>query len=196
MLAVLDSGKEKKAANATLSNTSAQLSTANKVGKPEFMITQGKIIDAILETAIDSDLQGVLRAVVSDDVYAEAGDTVLIPKGSRLIGSYSFDSDVARASININWNRIILPHGIDITISSLGTDKLGRAGITGIIDNKIASALFSSILLAGVSIGSAVIAQKASNLINVFTVMNLVRSITATEIDISPLRDIIGRKRR
>ncbi|MDF0607504.1 type VI secretion protein [Wolbachia endosymbiont of Onchocerca gibsoni] len=194
MLAVLDSGKEKKAANAILSNTSAQLSTANKVGKPEFMITQGKIIDAILETAIDSDLQGVLRAVVSDDVYAEAGDTVLIPKGSRLIGSYSFDSDMARASININWNRIILPHGIDITISSPGTDKLGRAGITGIIDNKIASALFSSILLAGVSISSAVIAQKASNLINVFTVMNLVRSITATEIDISPLRDIIGRK--
>ncbi|QKX02379.1 TrbI/VirB10 family protein [Wolbachia endosymbiont of Dirofilaria (Dirofilaria) immitis] len=192
MLAMLSN--EKEAANAILADTSAQLNTATKIGKLGFVIAQGKIIDAVLETAIDSDLQGVLRAIVSGNVYAEAGDTVLIPKGSRLIGSYSFDSDITRARININWNRIILPHGIDITISSLGTDKLGRAGITGMIDNKVVSALFSSILLAGVSISSAIIAQKASNLIDVFTAMNLVRSIAVTEIDISPLKDIIGKK--
>ncbi|QKX01794.1 type VI secretion protein [Wolbachia endosymbiont of Cruorifilaria tuberocauda] len=194
MLAILGNEKKKVAADAILSNTSAQLSTATKIGKLGFMIAQGKIIDAVLETAIDSDLQGMLRAVISSDVYAETSDMVLIPRGSRLIGSYSFDSNMARVRININWSRIILPHGIDISISSLGTDELGRAGISGIVDSKVASALFSSILLTGVSIGSAVIAQKASNLIDVFTAINLVRSITASEIDISPLRDIIGKK--
>ncbi|MDG7057168.1 MAG: type VI secretion protein [Wolbachia endosymbiont of Penenirmus auritus] len=194
MLAISGGGKEDKAADAVLSNTSVQPSVATKVGKLGFMITQGKIIDAVLETAINSDLQGTLRAVVSSNVYAETGDTVLIPRGSRLIGSYSFDSNVARARININWNRIILPHGIDIAISSPGTDELGRAGVAGIVDNKIASALFSSILLAGVSIGSAVIGQKASNLVDTLTPMDAVRAITATEIDISPLKDIIGSK--
>ncbi|WCR57533.1 TraB/TrbI/VirB10 family type IV secretion system protein [Wolbachia endosymbiont of Ctenocephalides felis wCfeJ] len=194
MLAISGGVEENKAADTILSNTSVQPSIATKVGKLGLMITQGKIIDAVLETAINSDLQGTLRAVVSSNVYAETGDTVLIPRGSRLIGKYSFDSNVARARINIIWNRIILPHGIDIAISSPGTDELGRAGVAGIIDNKIASALFSSILLAGVSVGSAVIAQKASNLIDVFTIMDAVRSITATEIDISPLKDIIGKR--
>ncbi|WP_395462672.1 TrbI/VirB10 family protein [Wolbachia endosymbiont of Cantharis cryptica] len=191
MLAISGGDKEDKAADAILSNTSAQLSTATKVGKLGFMITQGKIIDAVLETAIDSDLQGMLRAVVSSNVYAETGDTVLIPKGSRLIGGYSFDSNVARARININWNRIILPHGIDIAISSPGTDELGRAGIAGIVDNKIASALFSSIMLAGVSIGTAVIGQKASNLVDSLTAMDAMQSIAATEIDAFPLKKTI-----
>ncbi|MFP3035666.1 MAG: TrbI/VirB10 family protein [Wolbachia sp.] len=191
MLAISGGGKEDKAADAGLSNTSVQLSVANKVGKLGFMITQGKIIDAVLETAINSDLQGTLRAVVSSNVYAETGDTVLIPRGSRLIGGYSFDSNVARARININWNRIILPHGIDIAISSPGTDELGRAGVAGIVDNKIASALFSSILLSGVSIGSAVIGQKAYNLVDALTIMDAVKSITASTIDFYSLKDVI-----
>ncbi|MDR3131882.1 MAG: type VI secretion protein [Rickettsiales bacterium] len=194
MLAISGGGKEDKAADAVLSNTSVQPSVATKVGKLGFMITQGKIIDAVLETAISSDLQGTLRAVVSSNVYAETGDTVLIPRGSRLIGGYSFDSNIARARININWNRIILPHGIDIAISSPGTDELGRAGVAGIVDNKIASALFSSILLAGVSIGSAVIGQKASNLVDALTLMDAVRSIAATEIDFYSLKDVIKPK--
>ncbi|WCR59767.1 MAG: Type IV secretion system protein virB10 [Wolbachia endosymbiont of Ctenocephalides felis wCfeF] len=196
MLAISGGGKEDKAADAILSNTSVQPNVATKVGKLGFMITQGKIIDAVFETAISSDLQGTLRAVVSSNVYAETGDTVLIPRGSRLIGGYSFDSNVARARININWNRIILPHGIDIAISSPGTDELGRAGVAGIVDNKIASALFSSILLAGVSIGSAVIGQKASNLVDALNAMDAVRSITATEIDFSSLQSTIDPEKK
>lgn len=191
MLAISGSSGEDKAIDAILSNTSAQSSKATKTGKLGLMIIQGKVIDAILETAISSDLQGMLRAVVSRDVYAETGDTILIPKGSRLIGGYSFDSNVAKARVNINWNRIILPHGIDVAIASSGTDELGRAGIAGIVDNKIASALFSSVALAGVSIGSAVVGQKASNLIDALTAMDAVKSITATEIDISSLKGAI-----
>lgn len=191
MLAISGSSGKDKAEDAVLSNTSAQSSKATKAGKLGLMIIQGKVIDAILETAISSDLQGMLRAIVSRDVYAETGDTILIPKGSRLIGGYSFDSNVAKARVNINWNRIILPHGIDVAISSSGTDELGRAGIAGIVDNKIASALFSSVALAGVSIGSAVVGQKASNLIDALTAMDAVKSITATEIDISSLKGAI-----
>lgn len=191
MLAISVGGGENKAADAILSDTSAQSSKATRVGKLGLMITQGKIIDAVLETAINSDLQGMLRAMVSRDVYAETGDTVLIPKGSRLIGSYSFDSNVAKSRVNINWNRVILPHGIDIAISSLSTDELGRAGIVGIVDNKIVSALFSSVALAGVSISSAVIGQKASNIVDVLTVMDAARSIIGTEINIFSLKEVI-----
>ncbi|WP_264329620.1 MULTISPECIES: TrbI/VirB10 family protein [unclassified Wolbachia] len=196
MLTISGGSGENKAADAILSDTSAQSSKATRVGKLGLMITQGKIIDAVLETAINSDLQGMLRAMVSRDVYAETGDTVLIPKGSRLIGSYSFDSNVAKSRVNINWNRVILPHGIDIAISSLSTDELGRAGIAGIVDNKIVSALFSSVTLAGVSIGSAVIGQKASNLVDTLTIRDAVKSITATEIDFSSLQLIIDPEKK
>lgn len=187
MMAISGSGSKEKDANA-----SAQQSNTRIIQRLDRMVIQGKIIDTVLETAISSDFQGPIRAMVTRDVYAEAGDKVLIPKGSRLIGGYSFDSNISKARININWNRVILPHGIDVTISSPGIDEIGRVGVTAIVDNKILSALASSILLAGVSISSAIIGQKASSFVGSLTVLGMVKATTAKEIDLSPLKEIIG----
>ncbi|UWI82964.1 TraB/TrbI/VirB10 family type IV secretion system protein [Wolbachia endosymbiont of Howardula sp.] len=132
-------------------------SKVNQLPKLNYMIIQGKIIDAVLETAIDSDLNGMLRAIVSRDVYSETGNEILIPKGSKLIGSYSCVLNTDRPLININWNRIILPQGIDITISSPSTDLLGRVGISGVVENKLSK--LSSMILASIATGS-ILAEK------------------------------------
>ncbi|MBV0899617.1 MAG: TrbI/VirB10 family protein [Wolbachia endosymbiont of Fragariocoptes setiger] len=187
-----DGGLKVNESDSTLSTTSSQQSKATKVGRLDRMITQGKIIDAVLETAIATDLQGTIRALVSRDIYAEAGDSVLIPRGSRLIGNYSFDSNIAKARVNISWNRIILPHGIDIAISSPGIDAVGRAGITGVVDYKIISTLFSSILLAGTTMGALLAAKKVSTAIGELTFMEYIRSINIKEINLFPLLDLLG----
>ncbi|QJC27166.1 type IV secretion system protein virB10 [Anaplasma platys] len=143
-----------------LEGTASPSVKATMVGDPRYVILQGHMIDAVLETAINSDVPGVLRAIVSRDVYAEAGDLVLIPKGSRLIGSYFFDNAGKSLRVNISWSRVILPHGIDIQINSGGTDELGRNGIAGVVDHKVGTVLTSTILLAGVSLGTAYAAAK------------------------------------
>ncbi|MGN7678409.1 MAG: TrbI/VirB10 family protein [Anaplasma sp.] len=144
----------------TLEGTSSPSVRATKVGDPGHVILQGHMIDAVLETAINSDMPGVLRAIVSRDVYAEAGNDVMIPKGSRLIGSYFFDGAGNSTRVTVNWSRVILPHGIDIQINSGGTDELGRNGTSGVVDSKVGSALTSTILLAGVSLGTALVTSK------------------------------------
>ncbi|WP_333023747.1 TrbI/VirB10 family protein [Wolbachia endosymbiont of Pentidionis agamae] len=177
----------------SLAKTPAQKNIATKIGKTGSMIIQGKIIDAVLETAISTDLTGTLRAVVSRDVYAEASDTVLIPRGSRLIGESSFQPEKTKTRVNITWKRVILPNGIDVIISSPATDELGRIGVRGIVDNKIVSSLFSSVLIAGVSMSAAYVAQKTSNAIDTsLSLISMARSITSGEIDFSPLKDILN----
>ncbi|WP_395878326.1 TrbI/VirB10 family protein [Ehrlichia muris] len=138
----------------SLQPTSSPNVVATKVNNLEFTILQGKIIDVVLETAINSDLQGTLRGIVARDVYAEANNIVMIPKGSRLIGDYSFNASPGKTRVQISWNRVILPNGIDINIDSNGTDELGRQGASGVVDTKIASILTSTILLAGVSVAT------------------------------------------
>jgi len=59
---------------------------ATRVGNLNYIVGEGKMIDAVLETAVNTDLKGKIRAIVSRDVYAESGNRVLVPKGSRLIG--------------------------------------------------------------------------------------------------------------
>lgn len=147
----------------TPSHTSAAQQRLTKLGDIGVIIAQGKIIDAVLETAINTDIPGVLRAVISRDVYAEAGKRILIPKGSRLIGNYQADVKIGQRRVNIIWTRVILPSGFDLAIDSPATDQLGRAGIEGIVDNKFKE-LFSSAIL--VSTVSTVFAATAQNLTN------------------------------
>lgn len=115
---------------------------------------QGKIIEGVLETAINSDIgtnPATTRAIVSRDVYGEQGNIVLLPKGSRMIGTYSPGQTNGQTRIVVRWDRAITPTGIDISLNSLGTDPLGRAGITAYTDDhfwgQMASALMVSLII-------------------------------------------------
>lgn len=123
------------------------------VGNLKNLIIQGKLIDAVLETAINTDLPGQLRAIVSRDTYAEAGKNILIPKGSRLVGSYSNSISGGQSRVIIIWERLIRPDGIDIMISSPGTDSLGKAGVAGFVDNKFFEIFTNAILVSSFTIG-------------------------------------------
>lgn len=105
--------------------------TGKRILHPYDTIAQGEFIHATLETAINSELPGMVRAVVSQPVYAYLGQRPLIPAGSRLIGQYTALAGNGSAStrVFVVWNRIITPSGISIMINSPGADRLGRAGM-------------------------------------------------------------------
>lgn len=145
---------------APLEKTGAEQARATKVGRLDYMVAQGKMLDAVLETAINSDLDGSLRAIISRDIYAESGSLVMIPKGSRLIGEYTYDESDGNHRVDITWKRVLLPHGVDIDIDSPGVDELGRKGLTGVIDDKISNILMTSLLIMGISVGTASIVSQ------------------------------------
>jgi type IV secretion system protein VirB10 len=58
------------------------------MGDLSMRIIEGAVIPAVLETALNSDLPGYARAVVTRDVRGFNGRHVLVPRGSRLIGQY------------------------------------------------------------------------------------------------------------
>lgn len=138
----------------------AARAVATHVGDLRNLILQGKMIHAVLETAIDTTFPGPIRGIVSRDVYAESGKDVLIPKGSRLIGNYNADVVRGQARIFIIWTRLIRADGVDIDISSPAVDRLGRTGLEGYVDNRYFE-VFSGVALASVfTIGMAATAEK------------------------------------
>jgi type IV secretion system protein VirB10 len=158
----LEGGAEATKGLANYPKTTAAQVQASRAGDPEAMIAQGKIIDAVLETAINTDLSGILRAEVSRDVFAEAGQEVLIPKGSRLIGTYDTAVKRGQKRVYIIWNRVIRPDGIDMIITSPSSDQLGRAGAEGEVDNKYLEIFSNSILLSTIQVAFAYAAQEAT----------------------------------
>lgn len=153
--AVADSNDPNAAFAASVSETSAQRVYAGKIEDLANTIAQGKLIHIVLETAIDSVLPGPIRGIVSHDVYAEAGREILIPKGSRLIGTYNTALKRGQGRVFIIWNRVIRPDGIDMFIDSSGVDSLGRAGLDGDVDNKYLNIFSAAIMTSSLDIGVA-----------------------------------------
>ena len=108
---------------------------------------QGTIIPAVLETALNSDLPGFARAVVSRDVRSFDGSNVLIPRGSRVIGEYRSASSLGASRIFVIWTRVLRPDGGSIQIGSGGGDMLGRAGLAGKVDRHFFERFSGAVLL-------------------------------------------------
>jgi type IV secretion system protein VirB10 len=116
---------------------STETARARRLTNPATTIPQGALIAAVLETGINSDLPGFVRAVVSRDVRSFDGSRVLIPRGSRLVGEYTADVALGQSRALVVWNRVIRPDGVSIQITSPGTDTVGRSGLSGRVDRHL-----------------------------------------------------------
>ncbi|VAW00410.1 Inner membrane protein of type IV secretion of T-DNA complex, TonB-like, VirB10 [hydrothermal vent metagenome] len=123
------------------------------------LITQGTFISGILETAINSDLPGMIRAVVDKPVYSRTGRLRLIPRGSRLIGRYQSGSQQGQARIFIAWTRLERPDGIVIDLGSMGADELGRSGLGGNVNTHFFQRFGASALLSIIGPTVAILAK-------------------------------------
>ncbi|MDD5385308.1 MAG: TrbI/VirB10 family protein [Gallionella sp.] len=101
------------------------------------VITVDRFIHATLIQGINAELAGKVVAQIDENVYGAHGAFVLIPAGSRAIGRYKATMKPGDERFDMFWSRIITPAGINIHLGNGEmTDAMGRAGITGDIDNR------------------------------------------------------------
>ncbi len=134
-------------------NADVETAQASQLQNLETLVTQGTVIDGILETAIQSDLPGMVRAIVSEDVYSFDNSTLVIPKGSKLVGRYRSVLTTGQSRVFVIWNRLIRNDGVSINIGSYGTDDLGRSGLAGVVDTHFFERFGSSVLLSLIDTG-------------------------------------------
>ena len=96
-----------------------------------YQVMAGTVIGASLITGINSDLPGRVIAQVTENIYdTVSGRYVLIPQGSRVIGTYDSVVAFGQERALVVWQRIIMPDGSSIVIENLpATDTAGYAGL-------------------------------------------------------------------
>ncbi|UAK23259.1 TrbI/VirB10 family protein [Sphingomonas nostoxanthinifaciens] len=136
---------------------------ATRMGKLDSIISEGTIISAALETAVNSDLPGLARAVISRDVMSFDGTTMLIPRGSRVIGQYKSGVQMGASRVFVIWTRLIRPDGVSIQLISPGGDDLGRGGVGGKVDRhflqRYGGAVLTTLLSGAIEAGVASVAS-------------------------------------
>lgn len=136
---------------------------AERLANPSYTVAQGTLIPAVLETALDSSRAGPARAMVSRDVRSFDRERVLIPRGSKLIGEYQAGLGTGQRRAAVTWTRLIRPDGVTIDLRSPASDSLGRAGISGKVNNhtlrRIGDALLQTMVGVGSNITQRVVTQ-------------------------------------
>lgn len=115
---------------------------------PKTTVTQGTLIPAILETAIDTDVPGYVRAVVSTDVRSFDGSRVLVPRSSRLIGQYKSGMQAGQKRAYVIWTRLIRPDGVSVNIASPAVGFGGETGLAGKVNSHFFERFGSAMLLS------------------------------------------------
>lgn len=131
----------------TVSREEVEVAKARQNTRTDALVPQGTFIRASLETAIQSDLPGMVRAITTEDVYSFDGRRVLIPKGTMLTGEYRSAIARGQTRVFVIWTRLLRADGVSLNLGSGGSDDLGRAGMAGEVDNHYFERFGSAILL-------------------------------------------------
>jgi type IV secretion system protein VirB10 len=111
-----------------------EVAHAGVLPSKRLLLPKGAFIDCTLETAIDSTLPGMTTCVTATDTFSVDGSTVLLERGTKLVGETRGDVQQGSARVFVLWTEARTPTGVVVPLASPGTDELGRSGLPGEVD--------------------------------------------------------------
>jgi type IV secretory pathway VirB10-like protein len=153
----------KKPFSASMNSSNKSSSQKTKSASP-YEVKMGAVIPAILISGINSDLPGQIIGQVSQNVYDSVnGDYLLIPQGSKLIGTYNSMLALGQERALLIWQRLLFPNGDSVDLGSMGgTDQGGYAGFKDQVNNHFMKIYGNAVLLSLVGAGFQM-SQRNSN---------------------------------
>jgi type IV secretion system protein VirB10 len=108
---------------------------ASVLQNPGMVITEGTMIPCVLQTAIDSQLPGLVTCIVPIDIRGSTGNVVLLDRGTKIVGQLQNGLLQGQNRVFVDWTRAETPDHVIVTLDSPGSDELGRAGLPGAVNN-------------------------------------------------------------
>ncbi len=111
---------------------SKALNPAPASGGSTYTVVEGTCIEAVLTNRLDGSTAGPVNGMVTTPVYARDFQHVLIPRGSRVLGTSSPVSQFGQSRLAVVFHRLIFPDGRSISLDRL--PALNERGDTGLRD--------------------------------------------------------------
>lgn len=136
-----------------LKPTEIRAASATRYRNLDLMLLAGTTIPCGQQTYIVSTNPGQATCVVSKDVYSANGTTLLIERGSQVLGERQQPLQLGQEVMPVLWNRIVTPppHNVVIDINSLATDALGASGLPAYVDTHFRERFGAAIMLSLIS---------------------------------------------
>jgi type IV secretory pathway VirB10-like protein len=152
------------AAQATTATTSTASTTGNKRapevsvnsahGQP-YVVFEGTTIDTVLVNRLDGEFVGPLKVMVTNPIYSQDRQHLLIPEGTFILGDVQKVSGFGQKRLAVTFHRLLMPDGYSVDLDQFhGLDQAGATGLKDQVNNHYLQIFGASIAL-GIVAGTA-----------------------------------------
>jgi type IV secretory pathway VirB10-like protein len=120
-------------------------------GQP-YVVFEGTTIDTALVNRLDGELAGPMKVLVTNPVYSQDRQHVLIPEGTFILGDTQKVSGFGQKRLAVTFHRLIMPDGYSVDLDQFhGLDQIGDTGLKDKVNNHYLQIFGASIALGIIS---------------------------------------------
>lgn len=147
-----------------LVSSATPVARAKRLSDQNLILPKGRQADCVLTGRIIDEVPGFTSCALTQNLYSDNGRVLLLERGSQLSGEYGTSTQLGTRRLFVTWNRVKTPDGIEVDLSSPGSDALGTSGLPGHLDNRWTERIGAALLLSFIKdVAVAVISNQQQN---------------------------------
>lgn len=138
-----------------------EVSVNSAQGQP-YVVFEGTTVDAALVNRLDGEFSGPVKVMVTNPVYSQDRQHVLIPEGTFLLGEAQKVAGFGQKRLAVTFHRMLMPDGYSVDLDQFhGLDQAGETGLKDKVDNHYVQMFGASIAL-GIISGAAQVTNSSA----------------------------------
>ena len=143
------------AAPATTGNKRAPEVNVNSAHGQPYVVFEGTTIDTVLVNRLDGEFAGPLKVMVTNPIYSQDRQHLLIPEGTFILGEVQKVSGLGQKRLAVTFHRLLMPDGYSVDLDQFhGLDQIGDTSLRDKVNNHYLEIFGASIAL-GIIAGAA-----------------------------------------
>ena len=117
-----------------------------------YRLMEDTVIETVLVNRLTGTAMGPVIVMVRTDVYSESRAHLLIPRGTRLLGTVSAVGNLNQERLFVAFHRMIMPDGYSVSLDRFkGLDVVGQTGLRDLVNHHYVQIFGASLAVAAVS---------------------------------------------
>jgi type IV secretory pathway VirB10-like protein len=146
-----------------------------------YRVYEGTVLEGVVTNHIDGGFSGPIMVMLTTDYYSHDHQQLLMPQGTRLIGTVERVGNAQQRKMFVTFHRAICPDGFSIQIDKyVGLDPIGTTGLATKVDHGYLQAFAAAAAIGGLG-GLAQIGNNGSVLSPSTEIRNGISEQSATE---------------
>lgn len=127
-----------------------------------YRVFEGTVLEGVVTNHIDGGFAGPILIMLTTDYYSHDHQQLLMPQGTRLIGTVQSVGNAQQRKMFVTFHRAICPDGFSLELDKyVGLDPLGTTGLATKVDHGYLQAFAAAAAVGGLG-GLAQIGNSAS----------------------------------